>query len=117
MSTTPHAQEHQEDAHRVIDHPTPRKYVFVAVVLAIVTLAEVVIYYITALADFLVPFLVFFSVIKFALVGLYFMHLKFDSRVFRRFFLVGVVLAIFVFFVVLATFLFRLGPAPLVTNT
>ncbi len=117
MSTTPYAQEHQEDEHRELEHPGPRKYVFIAVVLAIVTLAEVVIYYITALQDLLVPMLIFFSLIKFALVGLYFMHLRFDSRVFRRFFLVGVILAIGVFFVVLATFLFRLGPAPLVTNT
>ena len=94
-------------------HPTPGKYVFIAVVLAIVTAAEVAIYYIEALADYIVPFLIAFAVIKFFLVVSWFMHLKFDSRLFRRLFVTGLVLALAVFAVVLVVFFTQMGgPAP-----
>jgi cytochrome c oxidase subunit 4 len=85
-------------------HPGPGRYVMVAIILAIVTLAEVAIYYISSLKDILVPLLVVFSFFKFVLVALYFMHLKFDSRIFRRLFVTGIILAFFVFTVVLGTF-------------
>ena len=84
----------------------------VAIVLAIVTAAEVAIYYIPALLDYIVPFLLVFSFFKFVLVALYFMHLKFDSAIFKRLFVVGIVLALVVFAVVLVTFFARGGAAP-----
>jgi cytochrome c oxidase subunit 4 len=93
-------------------HPTPRQYVDVAVVLAVITALEVAIYYIRSIHGFLVPLLLFFSTIKFALVALWFMHLRFDSRVFRRFFVLGIVLALVVFGVVLVTFFARGGATP-----
>jgi cytochrome c oxidase subunit 4 len=89
-------------------HPGPRAYVGIAIVLAIITALEVAIYYIPSLADFLVAFLLVFSAIKFWLVITWFMHLRFDSRIFRRLFFTGLVLALIVFFIVLATFFF--GP-------
>jgi cytochrome c oxidase subunit 4 len=92
------------EAEELAHHPGPRKYVMIAVILAIVTAAEVAIYYIPSLSSWLVPFLIVFSILKFVLVGLYFMHLKFDSRIFRRFFLVGIILAFAVFTIVLLTF-------------
>ena len=85
-------------------HPGPRKYVVVAIILAIITAAEVAIYYVPALEDLLVPLLIVFSFIKFVMVGLYFMHLKFDSRIFRSLFITGLILAFGVFTVVLANF-------------
>ena len=88
-------------------HPTPRKYVWIAVILAIVTAAEVAIYYIPALEDVLVPLLIVFATVKFIMVALYFMHLKFDSKMFRRFFVTGIVLAFVVFTIVLLTFFLR----------
>jgi cytochrome c oxidase subunit 4 len=88
-------------------HPGPKRYVIVALILAVVTLAEVAIYYISALEDVLVPLLIVFSLFKFILVALYFMHLKFDSRIFRRLFVTGIVLAFFVFTIVLLTFFLR----------
>ena len=96
------------EAEELAHHPGPRQYVVIAVILAIITAAEVAIYYVPALEDWLVPFLIVFSVLKFILVALYFMHLKFDSLIFRRFFLVGIVLAFFVFTIVLL--IFFLGP-------
>ena len=76
----------------------------IAVALAIVTLIEVAIYYIDFLRPALVPLLLVFSAIKFALVVLWFMHLRFDSRLFMRLFVTGVILALSIFAV--AFFLF-----------
>src|SRR5688500_15301313 len=92
------------EAEELAHHPGPRQYVVIAVILAIITAAEVAIYYVPALDDWLVPFLIVFSVLKFILVSLYFMHLKFDSRIFRRLFVVGIVLAFVVFTIVLLLF-------------
>lgn len=109
----PAPREQEELAH----HPSPRKYVGIAVILAIVTAVEVAIYYIPALLDLIVPLLLAFAVIKFIFVAMYFMHLKFDSKVFRRFFLIGIFLALAIFGVVLAIFfLAQNGPAPVVTD-
>jgi cytochrome c oxidase subunit 4 len=94
------------------EHPGPRQYVGVAVVLAIITAIEVAIYYIEAIEDLLVPLLITFSFIKFALVVLWFMHLKFDSRLFMRLFITGLILAFAVFAIVLGSFFGRGGPAP-----
>jgi cytochrome c oxidase subunit 4 len=94
------------------EHPGPKQYVGVAVVLAIITAIEVVIYYIDSMRDLLIPFLLAFSFIKFALVVLWFMHLKFDSPLFKRLFVAGLLLALAVFTIVLATFFARGGPSP-----
>ncbi len=85
-------------------HPGPREYVKIAVALAVVTLLEVAIYYIDFLRPALVPLLLIFSGLKFALVILWFMHLRFDSRLFRRMFVGGIALALTVYLVVLFTF-------------
>ena len=105
------SMEHVIDPH-MADHPSPRKYVNVAIILAIVTAIEVGIYYVTALEDLLVPILLILAVVKFVMVGLYFMHLKFDSHTFRRFFVTGIVLALLVFGAVLWLFFALGGPAP-----
>jgi cytochrome c oxidase subunit 4 len=111
MSEAQTSMEHVVDPH-LHEHPSPRKYVNVAIILAIVTAVEVAIYYVEALKDLLVPILLVLAVVKFIMVGLYFMHLKFDSRTFRRFFVTGIVLALFVFGAVLTLFFTRGGPAP-----
>ena len=111
MSDSQTSMEHVADPH-MAEHPTPRKYVNVAIILAIVTAIEVAIYYVPAIDDFLVPLLLFFALIKFVMVGAYFMHLKFDSKTFRRFFITGIVLAILIFGVVLWFFFTHGGPAP-----
>ena len=100
-STDLHPPRESEELH---DHPSPRKYVWIAVILAIITAAEVAIYYVPALEDYLVPFLIAFALVKFIMVAAYFMHLKFDSKLFRRFFVTGIVLALIIFTVVLLTF-------------
>src|SRR5438128_2120057 len=85
-------------------HPQPREYVVVAVVLAVATAFEVAIYYTSIPHPILVAFLILAAVFKFSLVVLWFMHLRFDSRIFRRMFVTGLILALSVYTVVLLTF-------------
>ena len=114
MTTSPTAEAPREEL-ELEHHPSPRKYVWVAVILAIVTAIEVAIYYIDSIASrhsLLITSLLVFAVIKFVMVGAYFMHLKFDSPVFRRFFITGLLLALAVFAVVLVFFFTHGGAAP-----
>ncbi|HVL90589.1 MAG TPA: cytochrome C oxidase subunit IV family protein [Actinomycetota bacterium] len=86
------------------DHPGPWQYVQIATFLAVITAAEVALYYIK-MPDALLVFLLFvFSAIKFYLVVRYFMHLKFDAPIYRKLFLIGIILAFTVYTVVLLTF-------------
>ncbi len=88
------------------EHPTEAQYVLIALFLALLTAIEVAVYYVEALKGALVPILLTFAVIKFTTVVAFFMHLRFDSRLFRRLFALGLGLAIFVFTIVLTTFHF-----------
>ena len=85
-------------------HPDEIKYLKVAAILAIITAAEVAVIYVAAWERMFRQILGILMVIKFAMVAMYFMHLKFDSRVFRRFFVLGIILAIAVYGIVLWTF-------------
>jgi cytochrome c oxidase subunit 4 len=85
-------------------HPTEREYVAVALVLAAITAAEVALYYVTSIPDpVLIGLLCAMAVLKFALVVLWFMHLRFDSLIFRRLFVTGIALAIGVYLVFLSS--------------
>ena len=94
------------------DHPSEFQYVKVAVFLALVTAAEVAVFYIDALKNLIIPLLAAMMLIKFVAVAGYFMHLKFDSPIFRRFFVTGLVLALAVFGIVLWYFFANGGAAP-----
>ncbi|MEO5839383.1 MAG: cytochrome C oxidase subunit IV family protein [Acidimicrobiales bacterium] len=86
-------------------HPGDKQYIVVALVLGLFTAIEVLTYFI----DFkwaAIPTLLGLMVIKFVMVVLYFMHLKFDSPVFMRLFIVGIVLALSVYCIMLAAFQF-----------
>jgi caa(3)-type oxidase subunit IV len=85
-------------------HPTPRTYAKIAVVLTVVTMIEVWVFYLPSLKFALVPILAVLSALKFALVAMFYMHLKFDHPVFTRLLLIGVVLAFGVFLWLLALF-------------
>ncbi|MEA2462182.1 MAG: cytochrome c oxidase subunit [Actinomycetota bacterium] len=104
MSQAEHLQEH--------GHPTPRKYVGVAIVLAILTAIEVTISYIDSLRSILVYVLLVLALVKFELVAAWFMHLRFDNAIFKRLFVTGIVTALLVFGVVLTYFFSHGGPAP-----
>jgi cytochrome c oxidase subunit 4 len=85
-------------------HPSPKEYVRIAIILAVITAMEVAIYYVDLSHAVLIPALFVFSLIKFVLVVLWFMHLKFDSRTYSRFFIMGLAGAVTLFLVVLMVF-------------
>ena len=97
MATT-HDIEHDEH-----DHPTDRTYLGVAVLLGAITAAEVATYYVD-IGSLLGPVLIVMMIAKFSIVAAYFMHLKFDSNLFTRVFVSGVVLAIGVYLAALTSF-------------
>ena len=68
-------------------------YLFVFILLAAFTLIEPLVSYVQQVA-IKFPTLVVLSVVKALLVLLYFMHLKFDSKIFSYLFIAGCVLAI-----------------------
>jgi len=94
--------EHADDHH---DHPSDSRYIVIALILAIVTAAEVVASYIDLGWAFL-PALLGMMAFKFIVVVRLFMHLKFDNRVFSWLFFTGLILALFVYLVALFTFRF-----------
>lgn len=77
-------------------HPTPRTYIKVATVLVVVTLIEVGIFYVEPLRPVFVPIFLLLSAAKFALVAMFYMHLKFEERLLSAFFITGLVVAILV---------------------
>lgn len=106
----PHGEAHLPAEDQA--HPGPREYVLIAVVLAVVTGLEVALFYVEFLSDTaVVTALLLLMTIKFALVVLWFMHLRFDPPVFKRLFVTGLVLALSVFLIVMLTFGAGLGPA------
>jgi cytochrome c oxidase subunit 4 len=70
------------------EHPTWSTYWKVAVVLTLITAVEVWIYYIPSFvaSRLFVPVLLVLSAIKFATVVLFYMHLKYDHKLFRALF-------------------------------
>jgi cytochrome c oxidase subunit IV len=85
-------------------HPGAKQYVAIAVVLLVLTVIEVAIFYVPQLKGVLVPTLLTLSALKFALVAAFYMHLKFDHRLFSWLFVVpmvfatGVIIALMVLF-------------------
>ena len=85
-------------------HPGERQYIVIALILAAITAVEVAFSYIEAVEPILAPSLILMSIIKFFMVVAWFMHLRFDSRLFRRLFIAGIALALFCYTAVLTTF-------------
>ena len=73
----PHGVEHA--------HPTWSTYWKVALILFIITVAEVWAYYVPSFvaSRAFVPTLLILSALKFAIVVMFYMHLKYDHRLFR----------------------------------
>lgn len=80
-------------------------YIKIALILAAITALEVSTYYVDFGPLFL-PSLLIMMVVKFFMVVSYFMHLKFDNKIFSLMFYIGLGLAMFVYFAALATFKF-----------
>ena len=106
-SETVDTTSHEADEHDDHDHPGDRKYVEIAIILAVLTALEVATYFFEEeLGDALIPILMVLMVVKFFMVAAWFMHLRFDSRLFSKLFVSGLVLAAAVYVVMLTAFEF-----------
>ena len=86
------------------EHPSAGIYVKIGIVLFVLTALEVGLYEFTygenagatghALQPFFVPLLLALSAAKFALVAMYYMHLKQDSRLFTGVFVFPLIIAV-----------------------
>jgi cytochrome c oxidase subunit 4 len=97
-----HAPAH--DAHA---HPTWKQYKWVALILTVITIVEVWVYYIPSFvaSKLFVPSLLIMSAVKFAIVVMFYMHLKYDARLFRALFTGPLIIAV----VTIVSLLFLFG--------
>ncbi|HVN64951.1 MAG TPA: cytochrome C oxidase subunit IV family protein [Candidatus Binataceae bacterium] len=77
-------------------HPGTATYLIIAAFLAVLTAMEITVFYVPALRPVLVPLLLILAAAKFALVAMFYMHLKYDD---------WLVSGIFIFPLVIATVL------------
>jgi cytochrome c oxidase subunit 4 len=75
------------------EHASVRTYVRVAVILTLVTALEVGVIYIRSLTPIIVPLLLVMAAAKFALVVMFFMHLRYDTRALTTLFLGPLIIA------------------------
>jgi cytochrome c oxidase subunit 4 len=93
------------------EHPSDWAYIKIALILAAFTTIEVLTYFESALPFFennsvTIATLLVLMVVKFYLVAMWFMHLKFDNPLFTRLFVAGLVLATGVYVITLSAFEF-----------
>ncbi len=85
-----------------VEHKHPN-YVGVFALLTLFTIIEVSITYFPSLPQ--VPLLLLFALLKGSTIALFYMHLRYDSRLFSGFFLVGLILAASMLLTLMALFL------------
>jgi len=90
MSHPAEAHAHPEEH----AHPTPGTYAKIAVTLVILTALEVAVYYVESIRTYLVPILIVLMAVKFALVAMFYMHLKQDSKLFSGLFVFPIIIAV-----------------------
>jgi cytochrome c oxidase subunit IV len=102
------AATRSEAGHDEHAHPGNMTYVIVGIVLAILTALEVAVIYIPALSAVVIPILLVLTTAKFALVVMFYMHLKMDNPIFAWVFVAPMALAVFL--VIALIILFRVLP-------
>ncbi|MBI4312577.1 MAG: cytochrome C oxidase subunit IV family protein [Chloroflexi bacterium] len=85
-------------------HPTPAKYIAIALILSTITLMEVGVVYLEGVGSMLLPVLGVLSATKFAMVAMFYMHLRFDHRLFSALFVGGLFLTVAVITALMALF-------------
>lgn len=86
-----HGHVAHEDGHA--GHPSWKTYVVIGAILTFITAVEVAIFYVPAMKGVIVPVLLLLSAVKFFIVVMFYMHLKFDSKIFGRVFFAPLFLA------------------------
>jgi cytochrome c oxidase subunit 4 len=89
----PHAAAHADHARHA--HPDWSTYKWVALVLTVITIVEVWIYY-TPFTEhrLFIPSLLLMSAAKFVIVVMFYMHLKYDAKLFRALFTGPLIIAV-----------------------
>jgi cytochrome c oxidase subunit 4 len=105
MTAVEHHEAHGDAAH---EEHSDLYYVKIALFLAVVTGAEVALSYMDVGPLFL-PILFVLMIVKFVVVVLFFMHLRFDSKIFGFLFWSGLLLALGVYIAALSTLKFFAG--------
>ena len=102
--TTPAADHHGMGVEHA--HPTWSTYWKVATILTLITAVEVWVYYIPSFvaSRFFVPSLLIMSAVKFATVVMFYMHLKYDHKLFRALFTGPLTIAILTLIVLMFLF-------------
>ena len=75
------------------EHASIATYLKVAAILCVVTALEFTVIYVRRLTPILVPLLLTMSIGKFALVAMYFMHLRYDGKSLTFLFVAPLILA------------------------
>ena len=101
MAHDPSPQHHANVDHAAMgiekEHPTWSTYWKVALILTLITVVEVWIYYVPAITSsrLFVPALLIMSAVKFVTVVLFYMHLRYDHKLFRALFTGPLLIAAF----------------------
>jgi len=98
-----HGSSHADEHHGASD----KQYIVIALILAALTAIEVSTYYVD-FGPLFMPTLFILMTVKFIVVVSYFMHLKFDNKLFSYLFYTGLILALAVYIGALSTFKFFL---------
>ncbi len=106
-TSTDHGTDAAHDEH-ASHGPTDKQFVTIFFILAVLTAIEVAVSYID-IGPLFIPVLLGLMVVKFFTVVLYFMHIKFDNKIFGRLFYIGLLLAVVVYTAALSTFQFFAG--------
>ena len=104
-STLTETQSGHDEAEHA--HPSDWEYIKVAIILALLTAIEVFTYFesvhnLSNAVQYVV--LTILMLLKFVYVGAWFMHLKFDTPIFKRIFSLGISFALVVYFGMLTSF-------------
>ena len=99
----------QQTEHTAGHHPTFMQYALIAIILFAITIVEFLLIWDRAgISDDLgaakIPLLIGLSVIKFYIVIMFYMHLRFDNKIFTRIFIGGLALAFMVGLALLGLF-------------
>ncbi len=95
---------HSNEAHATTGH-----YVRIAIILTVLTILEVATYYVNIPFAPLVTLLLVLAGTKFVLVVAYYMHLRYDSKLFAGFFFFGFTVEILLLITLLVLFGIRSG--------
>ena len=104
-ATDPHGAHAVMDSHDQA-HVDWKTYRWVALILFVITVTEVWAYYIPSfvVTRWFVPTILILGVVKFAIVVMFYMHLKYDAKLFRALFVGPLTIAICILIALLFLF-------------